>query len=266
MTQAKSYHKAFIAMALALLALCFAMTSGNTSASHLGGFRAGSNLGGDAVARFLADVAHGHGNPQAIGVHLAPANPSATVAGSQSGHRYLDSVRPVGSSLPVHARGAVQLRPEQVGASAHYFYDSASPSAIPHDTTDGVAGYVNGYAWSPQEFASFPHAFKIRIDARGDAPWANALDVEIGAAPMSSARAWAAARNAQGYWAVIYGARATVVNLRPMLAGLHVHYWVADPSGPLRLPRAAAVQYLWAGNAYDKSYTPLTLGQLFGKL
>jgi hypothetical protein len=251
----RRFHKIFLVIATALVALAMMMTHSNSN----GGFHAGSYPRGDGVARFLADLAGRHGLAQPLGVPHAHSATSATGAGltppdggsRPAGHDHLDR-----SGAPAEA----------VGADSHYFYDSASPSAIPQDTTDGVAGYVNGFAWTPGQFSSFPHAYKITIDARGTDPNAKALDVEIGAAPMSTARWWAQQRNDRGYWAVVYGARATVVNLRPMLHGLHVHYWVADPSGPTRLPGATAVQYEWHGNAWDKSYTPLTLGQMFGRL
>src|SRR5688572_7173189 len=59
-------------------------------------------------------------------------------------------------------------------------YDSVNASAIPR-SAEMVAGYVDGiYAWSPQDWARFPDAVKVRISAVGATHLAQVFDVEQG--------------------------------------------------------------------------------------
>lgn len=108
-----------------------------------------------------------------------------------------------------------------------------------------VAGYVCadvGFVWSPADWARFPLARQIKIDARGTCPFASdVLDVENGAATPSQARLWALRRTEAGWWSVIYVSALVLPGLRPWMAGIpKVLYWVADWD----LTQAAAVAML----------------------
>lgn len=154
----------------------------------------------------------------------------------------------------------------------HTFCDSAQPNLCP-PWSQAVASYIDGVGGFPVAQHSFPHAFLIAIDVRGNKPWvhgAEALDVEPGGAwPPSVARQWAIDRNRLGYHAVIYCAVAWCGAVRAAVQGTDSVIWISEPNlgHPASIPGSGAVQYFWAdhGATFDLDYTPLGVFRLFGK-
>jgi hypothetical protein len=140
--------------------------------------------------------------------------------------------------------------------------DSDTPSAIPIDGTDLVAGYVSGGAtWPPgayDRFRGIPHA---HIDCLGTVPeQAEILDVEPGCATVPTAVTWVRKRNAAfpgAYPPVVYCNRSTLTPLFDAMraAGMQVvkdfRLWVTTLDGTKKLPDmtgVVAVQYKRAPN------------------
>jgi hypothetical protein len=118
--------------------------------------------------------------------------------------------------------------------SFDFMWDSIHGSGQDIPTQAGkVAGYVCGdvsYVWSPADWARFPVARQVRIDARGTCPFASdVLDVETGACSLTGARLWATRRTEAQLWSVIYISAGALPALRAVLAGIpRVLYWVAN--------------------------------------
>jgi hypothetical protein len=103
----------------------------------------------------------------------------------------------------------------------------------------------------------FPHASPITIDIVGGDTQAMVEDVEPGGVPISVLRTWAEARLAQGYTPVVYTTLADHPAVAQALAGLHWHWWAANPTGsPNLVPGSDATQWQWNGNANDISRVP----------
>jgi hypothetical protein len=130
--------------------------------------------------------------------------------------------------------------------------DSDTPSAIPIDGTDLVAGYVSGGAtWPPGAFDRFrgiPHA---HIDCLGTVPeQAEILDVEPNCATVPTAVSWVRKRNAAFpgvYPPVVYCNRSTLTPLFNAMraAGLQVvkdfRLWVTTLDGTKTIPDMTGV-------------------------
>jgi hypothetical protein len=130
--------------------------------------------------------------------------------------------------------------------------DSDTPSAIPIDGTDLVAGYVSGTpTWPPGAFDRFhgiPHA---HIDTLATVPeQAEILDVEPNCATVPQAVTWVRKRNAAfpgAYPPVVYCDRGTLTPLFNAMhaAGLRVvrdfRLWVTTLDGTKKLPDMTGV-------------------------
>jgi hypothetical protein len=141
-------------------------------------------------------------------------------------------------------------------------YDSVTASAIPV-TAEIVAGYTDGrYAWTPADWALFPHAYHVTISAL---PGNRAMvgDCEQG----DRTPAQLAADLASGVVQVGYCSYATwpSVEAEVKALGLPIQkYWVAYWDGDPTIPAAwiargcVAKQYAdppGSGGQYDKSVT-----------
>lgn len=170
-------------------------------------------------------------------------------------------VTPV-TSVP-GAHQSVSPPAPSVPPSPTKLYDSADPAGIPSNAP-AVAGYVTGpYAWTPQEWAQFPHAAPITIDIVGGDKSAMVEDVEPGGVPVSDLRPWAQARIAQGYTPVIYSSLADRPAVAQQLQGLSWHWWAANPTGsPNLVYGSQATQWQWNGNSNDISRVPGGVAQL----
>lgn len=147
--------------------------------------------------------------------------------------------------------------------------DSTAAADIPVNGTQLAAGYGNGaFKWSPQDYARFPDAAHVYIDAIGSDPaGCGVLDVETGDATVATAVTWTKARLAlkPSYPPVIYCNRSTLTPLFNAMnaAGLHVirdfRLWVATLDGTKTLPDMTGVTAVqWGGQAqtgghYDES-------------
>jgi len=130
-------------------------------------------------------------------------------------------------------------------------YDAVNALNIPDPLNVAmVAGYVTGdTTWSAADWARFPHAVKVRIDALGSAPLASdVLDVEPGnlgirAVPPDAtaaeveqmwadlcarAKAWVEVRHAHKLGSTCYIEASRKNQLALELSGLPCVYWMAD--------------------------------------
>lgn len=177
---------------------------------------------------------------------LNPASPPATTTGHMRTQVNAGVVTSAKSKVtpPTPAPG--------VPPAPKFMFDSAAPGGIPA-SAQAVAGYVTGpYAWTPQQWAMFPHAQPITIDIVGGDKYAMVEDVEPGGVSVSVIRAWALERQAQHYTPVIYSAQSYYGAISQALAGLHWHWWAANPGGG-PVPGAVATQVQWNGNSFDLS-------------
>jgi hypothetical protein len=79
-------------------------------------------------------------------------------------------------------------------------YDSVNPFVIPDDA-EMVAGYYDpdgAYNWSPEGWARFPNAVKVRVCGHASTNDCQVLDVEAGNATPDQAPGWVAMRRASG--------------------------------------------------------------------
>lgn len=153
-------------------------------------------------------------------------------------------------------------------------YDSTHPQTIPTDAPI-VAGYINGhYAWSPSDWARFPHSILLTISISATTP-ADILDVERYDATPPRAPTWLrmnyfnACRPARPWQRTIYCSRLstwpTVQSaISSALSSGHLStsqlpaYWIADhltPPTPHLVPGSSATQYTDHATEYDLSIT-----------
>lgn len=142
-------------------------------------------------------------------------------------------------------------------------YDAVTPSNIPANP-QMVAGYINGrYAWTPADWAKFPHAAHVTIDVTGARPDADVLDVEKGDATPAGAVRWVKAKLALkgSYLPILYCSRSTLTPLFNALQAVgysvnkHFRIWIAIPGSnvPVKdMTGVVAIQWNFAGG-YDES-------------
>jgi hypothetical protein len=137
-------------------------------------------------------------------------------------------------------------------------YDSVLPSALPANQV--VATYqAGGYAVSPSQVAG--HKSVLWIDTTGFDYNASILDIEPGAADLSTVEPWvwhrlhahphALARlySSQAEWPAVQAAVAPL----PASMRSQIRWWIADPTGTAHLvPGSDATQWYW-GQTYDLS-------------
>jgi hypothetical protein len=135
--------------------------------------------------------------------------------------------------------------------------DSTTPTDIPVQGTDIVAGYANGsFKWSKEGYDRFPGIPHAHIDVNGTDPHgAGILDVEPRCADVPTAVTWAQQRKAafpDHYAPVIYCNRDTLTSLFNAMneAGLHIvrdfRLWIATLDGTKAvhdMTGVTAVQY-----------------------
>jgi len=132
--------------------------------------------------------------------------------------------------------------------------DSITPSTIPIDGTDIVAGYGDGrYQWSPIGWSRFQNIPKLSIVVHpthdGDV-----LDIENGDAAPASAPGWCDRFNRPLRRAPsLYCNRATWPAVKAAVGSRKVDYWIATLDGETKfVPGAVAVQWKNFGG-YDES-------------
>jgi len=128
---------------------------------------------------------------------------------------------------------ALALTPEVV--SLRTMYDSISAANIP-TTAALVAGYVDGrYAWSPADWARFPHSVKVRIAVFPTTNDGHVLDCETGDATPGQCPGWVLMRRAAGIDPSVYCNFATWPEVKAAFAVASVvppHYWIAGYKTP----------------------------------
>lgn len=148
--------------------------------------------------------------------------------------------------------------PRSAPATNYLMYDSVLPSALPANQV--VATYqAGGYAVSPSQVVG--HKSVLWIDTTGYDYNASILDIEPGAAPLSSVEQWvwhrlhahptAVARlySSQAEWPAVQAAVAPL----PASMRSQIRWWIADPTGtPHLVPGSDATQWYW-GSTYDIS-------------
>lgn len=103
--------------------------------------------------------------------------------------------------------------------------DSTTSTDIPIQGTEVAIGYANGrYAWTPEDWARFPHVPHLTIDVNGGDPSADALDIETYDAKVSQAPGWTRQHNAarRDYPAILYCDRATLTPLFNLMNANHL--------------------------------------------
>lgn len=123
-----------------------------------------------------------------------------------------------------------------------------------------VAGYLTGqYAWTPAEWALFPHAVHVGIVTTAAANAGDVLDVEIGDATPDQAHDWIVMRHRAGLWRPsLYASKSIVPALRTatreLVLGKDWDLWDADWDGTTTpdYPRAVAKQFKNT-TGYDQS-------------
>jgi hypothetical protein len=148
--------------------------------------------------------------------------------------------------------------------------DSTTPTDIPINGTDLVAGYINGsFKWAAEGWRRFHGIPHVRIDVFGTEPEHSAvLDVEPGCSDVPTAVAWAEKKNAEfpgRYPPIIYCNRSTLTPLFNAMngAGLHIvrdfRLWIATLDGTKMvddMTGVTAVQYAgesMTGGHFDES-------------
>jgi hypothetical protein len=137
-------------------------------------------------------------------------------------------------------------------------YDSVLPSALPPNHVDATY-QAGGYAVSPSQVAGLKQV--LWIDTTGYDYNASILDIEPGAAPLSSVEPWVLHRlrahphalarlySSQAEWSAVQAAVATL----PASMRSQIRWWIADPTGtPHLVPGSDATQWYW-GSTYDIS-------------
>lgn len=139
---------------------------------------------------------------------------------------------------------------------------AALAAGIHRDFPDAamVAGYISGlYAWSPGNWALFPHAEHVTIATSASVNDGDVLDVEAGDATPDQTEGWIAMRKAAGlYRPTIYCNLATVPAVRvgtgKYILGTDWDLWVADWDGTTAIPYAhAAAKQERSTAGYDVS-------------
>ena len=136
-------------------------------------------------------------------------------------------------------------------------YDSITASLIPNGTKI-ITGYVTGkYAWSPADWARFPHAAHVRIDVNGTKPFgSDVIDVERYDMTPGGAALWVRKRQeTYGWWSAAYVSLFNLSKLRRAIGELQCVYWVAEWNDQPHLldgPHIVAGQYANTPN-YDLS-------------
>lgn len=139
-------------------------------------------------------------------------------------------------------------------------YDSVTASDIPLDAVM-VAGYVNGvFEWSPEDWARFPTAVKVRIATRPTINDGHVIDVEYGDATPDQAVDWVLMRRSSGATPTVYCSLSeweTVKRAFRQAGVLYPLWWVAHYDNVADLPvGAVAKQYVegpYSGGHYDLS-------------
>jgi hypothetical protein len=201
-----------------------------------------------ATAVVAAAVAAG----VSAGSSTAPSQPNDI---AQAQHAAAHSAK----QAPGKPRAASAHTSHQSAPAANYLmYDSVLPSALPANQV--VATYAaGGYAVPPSQVTG--HKAVLWIDTTGSDYNASILDIEPGAAPLSSVEPWvwhrlhahpqALARlySSQAEWPAVQAAVATL----PASMRSQIRWWIADPTGtPHLVPGSDATQWYW-GSTYDLS-------------
>jgi hypothetical protein len=123
--------------------------------------------------------------------------------------------------------------------------DAVTPANIPADA-QVVGGYLNGpYAWSPADWARFPHAVHVGISVRASFTQGHVLDVEIGDATPAESVGWVLARRAAGADPSVYCNASTWPLVQAAFHARGVaepHYWIAKYDGIASLPAGAVAK------------------------
>lgn len=139
-------------------------------------------------------------------------------------------------------------------------YDAVTWQNIP-ESAEMVAGYGNGgYTWSPEAWARFPHAVKVRITITASAHSTpgnrlHVLDVENGDATPAEAPGWCEEERRLGEDPSVYCNASTWPAVRAAFAAARVagpHWWIADYDGIAQIP-AGAVAKQYQTNGVDVS-------------
>lgn len=143
-------------------------------------------------------------------------------------------------------------------------YDSVVPSQIP-SSAQIVAGYIDGlYAWSGNEWALFPNAYKLRITIDASLDDGRVLDVETGDATPAQAPHWVNLRRQSiahplSGPACVYTSLYNWPAVKAAFAAQNVappDYWIAAYDGVAVVPEGAvAKQYQSITGKYDISVT-----------
>lgn len=139
-------------------------------------------------------------------------------------------------------------------------YDSTNLDDIPADA-QMVASYVDGSPIAtPEQWARFPSAVKVRIAALPSTNDGQVLDVETGDATPDQAPGWVQMRRAAGQDPSVYCNESTWPSVRAAFQAAGVaepHYWIAAWNGdPSLLDGAVAHQY--AGSAMTGAHYDLS--------
>ncbi len=139
-------------------------------------------------------------------------------------------------------------------------FDAVTPENIPRDA-EMVAGYIDGHegVWTPEQWAYFPNAVKIRIATRADTDDGDALDVEGGDATPEQAPGWVAMRRrSTGRDKSVYMNESTWQSVKDAFARANEpepQWWVAAVPGigEAVYPGSIAHQFDSPG-PFDRSY------------
>ncbi len=131
-----------------------------------------------------------------------------------------------------------------IGETDMTMFDSTDWLAIPANAPI-VAGYCDGtYKWPPEAWTRFS-GIKLTITVFGQAG-ANICDCEPGDLSPANAAAWAKGEVGAGRQPMIYCDRTRWAQTAPLVIGLPLTWWIADPTGiPHIVPGSTATQWNW---------------------
>jgi hypothetical protein len=113
-------------------------------------------------------------------------------------------------------------------------YDSVTARHIPRNA-QMVAGYIDGaYAWSPADWALFPHSVLVSITVLGGNQDADVVDFETGNVSADEAATWAYNMIAKGRYPTIYVQESRINELQAAMGARGIHafgIWRANWNG-----------------------------------
>lgn len=128
-------------------------------------------------------------------------------------------------------------------------YDAVTPENIPRNA-QLVAGYIDGHigVWTPEQWAYFPDATKVKITVFASDNEGHVLDCENGDATPDQCPAWVVKRRQAGADPTVYCNTSSWAAVRAAFAANKVaepHYWIAayPGNGPQIYAGAVAHQY-----------------------